>query len=114
MTCMCGDTDCPSCGVAQGTLSEEVEKIRKANNYFSSEDATWKRLVESRLAEHATQIRNLKAPRQENKGETIRRAQLFISKLRYGGCVDYSNDDLDNVLAAINIADQQTKNNKTI
>lgn len=22
MTCMCGDTECPSCGLAQGTLDE--------------------------------------------------------------------------------------------
>ena len=27
MTCMCGDTECPSCGLAQGTLDERDARI---------------------------------------------------------------------------------------
>lgn len=27
MTCMCGDTECPSCGLAQGTLDEQRETV---------------------------------------------------------------------------------------
>lgn len=27
MTCMCGDSGCPSCGLAQGTLEDEYEHV---------------------------------------------------------------------------------------
>ena len=27
MTCMCGDTECPSCGLAQGTLDERAVEV---------------------------------------------------------------------------------------
>lgn len=30
MSCMCGDSECPSCGIAQGTLTEErLDDLRR-------------------------------------------------------------------------------------
>lgn len=39
--CLCGDTQCPSCGTAQGTLEEDrtVEQLRALAVFYVGEDA---------------------------------------------------------------------------